>query len=142
MITTEKRMVKLSVNEEFNPLDSRRFKFEDAKTGELIENVTGFCLQANVGSVNKMTIETLPDYLDVSPMMLEAEIRKQRTKGFVRAGGRNWIDAAMLAKEIRENGTLCSRGSARYVANEFSDELLKTWETVETGPDAGRKKGD
>lgn len=140
MTTIEKRMVKLSMNEEFDPLDSRRFKFEDAKTGEMIDNITGFCLQAKVGGVPHLTVETLPDDLDVSPMVLEAEIKKQPSQRFVHAGGRNWVDAAWLAREIRDNGTMCSSGGAKYVAHDFSDELLKHWETVETDPDAGRNK--
>ena len=114
--------------------------FEDADTGDMIQDVAGAHIQIRAGEMPKMTLEI---NAHECPMEIETEDFKLEQKhlvDFVRdKNGNGWIRAAWLAKQIRENGTMCQHNGAKAVENRFSDELLQTWETVETRPQGGAK---
>ncbi len=111
----------------------------DAETGEKIENIRGIHIMMGVDKLPIVTIEQFQPELETDIEAL-AEIRGPQEQTVRDKRGQLWVNSTWLAGVIRKDGVMCQRNGALHIMHEFSDDLLREWEGVESGPTEGRNK--
>lgn len=130
--TIEAREVRI----EGKGMEPHNYKVIDVETGKMMDGVKGIHFTIGVSDPPRVTIEQY--HYDGPELNFQALATiKNKDKYFKDSTGRVWLDAAVVAKMIRDGGVMCSRGKDKAVAYEFTEELLNEWEGKKPAPAVG-----
>ena len=132
------RKVILKSDNNKHPLDPTRFHLVDAATGKQIDHVKGLTLKVSAEDCPSLTVETFPVDFDIDDIPIDAIF--EPTTGYVDdAKKQRWINGRWLAELFRKNGTKCMMGENLGFALDITEDLLKEWEGLKTGPNGGQQ---
>ena len=115
------------------------YKVIDVETGKEFNNVSGIHVGLDINDVAHVTIEQIPEEGPELDIQALATIKDNRHI-FTDSYGRVWLNGDELVKMIRDKGVMCSSGGAKSVSCEFTEVLLKEWETPQPAPREGQTK--